>query len=54
MEDLTWENRTEDYKKWLVMEQLQLKRRRPEFRNRVNIPNPPPLRKKQNYLNLDC
>ncbi len=47
MEDLTWANRTDDYKKWLVMGAASVETmRRPEFRNRVNIPNPPPLRKK--------
>tara|TARA_Y100001980_G_C14554574_1_gene341479 strand:+ start:2743 stop:3588 length:846 start_codon:yes stop_codon:yes gene_type:complete len=44
MEDLTWSNRTEDYKKWLVMGATSVENmRRPEFRNRVTIPNPPPL-----------
>mgnify|MGYP001491908651 CR=1 FL=1 len=47
MENLTWENRTEDYKKWLVMGASSVETmRRPEFRNRVNIPNPPPLKQK--------
>jgi len=47
MEELTWANRTDDYKKWLVMGAASVETmRRPEFRNRVNIPNPPPLRKK--------
>tara|TARA_B100001778_G_scaffold287860_1_gene255869 strand:- start:347 stop:1207 length:861 start_codon:yes stop_codon:yes gene_type:complete len=47
MEDLTWANRTDDYKKWLVMGAASVETmRRPEFRNRVNIPDPPPLRKK--------
>jgi apolipoprotein N-acyltransferase len=47
MEDLTWSNRTEDYKKWLVMGASSIESmRRPEFRNRVGVPNPPPLLKK--------
>ena len=47
MEDLTWTNRTEDYKKWLVMGAASVESmRRPEFRNRVAVPNPPPLKQK--------
>ena len=45
MEEMTWNNRTEDYKKWLVMGATSVESmRRPEFRNRVNIPAPPPLK----------
>ena len=47
MEEMTWNNRTEDYKKWLVMGAASVESmRRPEFRNRVNIPAPPPLKQK--------
>ncbi len=47
MEEMTWNNRTEDYKKWLVMGASSIESmRRPEFRNRVNIPAPPPLKQK--------
>ena len=47
IEELTWENRTDDYKKWLVMGASSIESmRRPEFRNRVNIPAPPPLKQK--------
>ena len=49
MEEMTWNNRTEDYKKWLVMGATSVESmRRPEFRNRVNIPAPPPLKQKTN------
>ena len=47
MDDLIWSNRTDDYKKWLVMGASSIESmRRPEFRNRVNIPTPPPLKQK--------
>ena len=47
MEEMTWNNRTDNYKKWLVMGAVSVESmRRPEFRNRVNVPAPPPLRQK--------
>jgi hypothetical protein len=47
MDELIWSNRTDDYKKWLVMGASSIESmRRPEFRNRVGIPAPPPLKQK--------
>jgi len=47
MEEMTWNNRTDTYKKWLVMGATSVESmRRPEFRNRVSVPAPPPLRQK--------
>lgn len=42
MRQMIWDNRTEDYKKWLVMGASSVESmRRPQFRNRVHLPAPP-------------